>query len=77
MNEYQKVGVLIVRLAGAIVAVFGLVGPLYAILARAIGHHVPDYSADRWIGSITWAVGGIVLMLVSKPLGRLFGRGLD
>ncbi|PYQ63180.1 MAG: hypothetical protein DMF53_10905 [Acidobacteria bacterium] len=77
MNSFQKAGVLIIRFMGAIIAAVGLLGPLYAAFTKAIGKHVPDYPDERWIGSIVWAVGGIVLVFAAKPLGRLLGRGLE
>ena len=77
MNPYQKAATLIARIVGAVIALVGVMGPIYAVVWRATGQHVPDYPAERWVGSVLWAVGGLALIFAAKPLGRLTGRGLE
>jgi hypothetical protein len=77
MNVFQKAAALILRIVGATLAVMGALGPAYIGLLKAIGRDAPAYPSERWAGSIFWGAGGLVLMFLSKPLGRLLGRGLD
>jgi hypothetical protein len=77
MNPYQKVAVLIIRFAGAIILLRGVIGPAYILIFAATGQGMPQYPMDRWIASVVWSAGGLALFLGSKPIGRLMGRGLD
>ena len=77
MNQYQKLATFLLRLVGAVVALVGVMGPLYVVVATVFGSDTPSYGNERWWGSFLWAAGGIFLVVFSKPLGRLFGRGLD
>jgi hypothetical protein len=77
MNQYQNLATLFLRLFGAVIAVVGILGPLYIGFMVVIGKKAPTYSYDRWAGSVLWAIAGFFLLLFSKSLGRLFGRGLD
>lgn len=77
MNTYQKTGAFMARVGGTIIAVIGVLGPVYVVLSMALGRDVPEYPEDRWAGSIAWTILGLLLVLFSKPFGRLIGRGLD
>jgi hypothetical protein len=77
MNPYQKAATIALRLFGGLIAVRGASGPVYIAFDRAISGNWPTYESDRWAASAIWLVGGALLMLLSKPLGRLFGSGLD
>jgi hypothetical protein len=77
MNVYQKTATFMLRIVGCALAVVGALGPAYIGFLRAIGRDAPQYSSERWAGSVLWGVGGLLLVLLSKPLGRLLGRGLD
>ena len=77
MNQYQKLAALLIRLIGTAIAVVGMMGPLYIGILVALGKHFPTYSLERWMGSVVWAVSGILMIIFSKNLGRLFGRGLS
>ena len=48
MNQYQKLAVLLLRLFGAVVAVVGVMGPLYIGFLVALGKDAPTYGPDRW-----------------------------
>jgi hypothetical protein len=77
MNPWQKAAALVLRMAGSVIAVTGAMGPLYVAVISVLGGHAPLYPADRWVGSVVWLLGGVVLVALSRPLGRLLGRGLD
>jgi len=77
MNPYQKAATLALRLFGTLLAVRGASGPVCIALDRTIGGDWPYYGSDRWTGSVVWFVAGCALVLLSKPIGRLFGSGLD
>ena len=77
MNVYQKTAAFLLRIVGGTLAVVGALGPAYIGLLRAIGRDAPAYPSERWAGSLLWGVSGLLLVLLSKPLGRLLGRGLD
>jgi hypothetical protein len=77
LNSYQKAGTWVMRLVGAVITAGGVMGTLWAGIAHALGVQIQEYSAERWLGSAMWAIGGVVLVLASKPIGRLLGRGLE
>ena len=77
MNNYQKLATLLLRLVGAVAAVMGVMGPFYVFALVLFGQKIPAYAPNRWAGCIVWAIGGLLLVMFAKPLGRLFGRGLD
>ena len=77
MNHYQKLAALLIRLLGAVLAVVGMMGPVYVGFLVALGNDVPEYGTERWAGSVVWATGGVLLIVFSQKLGGLFGRGLD
>ena len=76
MNAYQKAATLALRMFGSLVALHGASGPIYIVVDRAIGESWRDVPG-RWSASAIWLVAGVVLVLLSKPLGRLFGSRLD
>lgn len=75
MNQSQRLAALILRLVGFAVAFIGIEGPVYAGIAYLVAG--TKIAGERWAGSGVWAVCGILLVLVSKPLGRLIGSDLD
>jgi hypothetical protein len=77
MNSYQKFAVFFLRFAGFIIAAIGFMGPLFLAVMKVIGEQMPPFGIERWAGSIAWGIGGVLMVLVSGPLGRLLGRGLD
>jgi hypothetical protein len=77
MNQYQKAATLVVRVVGSIVAVVGLMGPFYITVLQIAGQAAPAYPTERWAGSIVWLLGGVILALASKPIGRRLGGGLE
>lgn len=77
MNHYQKASTFVLRACGLVLAIIGLMGPIMAISLAALGRGLPEYPAERWRGSLTYAIVGILLMVFAKQIGRLLGRGLE
>jgi len=78
MNAYQKTAIFILRIAGCVLVVVGVMGLIYVIAAvRATGQGPNTDSSDRLVASLVWLGGGLVMLLLSKPIGRLLGRGLE
>ncbi len=79
MNIFQKTAVFLLRIMGSAIAVIGAIGPGCVTSVTILGHGMPEYAppTDRWAASVVWLIGGVVLVLVSKPIGRWIGTGLD
>jgi hypothetical protein len=77
MSTYAKSATLVFRFLGALVALAGVLGPLYVAGAKLFGVTPPEYPVARWIGCAVWFVVGVSLVLGSRPLGRHFASGLD
>jgi len=78
MNAYQKTATFVLRIAGCALAAIGAMGLIYVVAAvRATGQAPSTDSSDRLVASLVWLGGGLVMLLFSKPIGRLLGRGLD
>ena len=65
------------RIVGCVLSLVGVMGPLYITILQIAGQPAPTYPRERWMGSLTWIVGGVVLFLASKPIGRRLGGGLE
>jgi hypothetical protein len=76
MNSYQKLAVLMLRVLGAAVVVYGFHG-LVPYYAYKLGIVLPTNPTAEWLTGLEWGVTGLCIILVAKPIGRLFGRGLD
>jgi hypothetical protein len=76
MTEHQKLAVLILRIVGAGWATLIAVGLSMLGIESALGVEVRHYSALTVIGNIAYIVLGLLLVLLSKPLGKLLGRGI-
>ena len=75
MDQSQKLAVMMLRFIGGAIALLGIAGPLYAIIAYLfVGTKLPG---ERWIASVVWTIAGVLLVVFSKQIGRLLGRGLD
>ena len=78
MNDRQKLATLLFRLAGAALiarVLTGLALLTYAPGVSLVARQYPPQILMR--SSLTWLALGLVLVLASVPLGKLFGRGLD
>jgi hypothetical protein len=77
MTNYQRIAVLILRLLGSLWVLFiTFVWGLYLIEA-ALGIEVQHYPAHTIIGNVGYIALGLLIVVISKPLGRAIARGLD
>jgi hypothetical protein len=76
MNHYQKLATLLIRCLGTAVTALGILGILYGTVMRAFGTLRPD-QAERFNGSFWYALLGLVLYVLARPLSRLLGHGLE
>jgi hypothetical protein len=77
MNVYQKTATIILRIAGCALVAIGVMGLLYFVGRSAVGQSPSADLSDRLVASIVWLVSGIIVLPLSKPIGRLLGHGLD
>jgi len=77
MNVFQKTATLIARLVGCAIAAVGVIGPAWVIALKILGAYNGHVPVGGWAASLAWVVGGIGLILISKPIGRWIGSGLD
>jgi hypothetical protein len=77
MNQYQRMGILLVRLAGGTVILVGTLGAVYAAAVDAGLTKDPPGRPTSLAVSLAWVAGGAALLLLSGRLGRWLGRGLD
>jgi hypothetical protein len=77
MTEHQKLAALILRIIGAGWTVLIIIGLSMIGIESALGVQVRHYPTHTIIGNITYIVMGVLLVLLSKPLGKLLGRGLE
>ena len=68
MTLSQKAGVVVIRALGA-----AMIVPSIMLLALAVVRR----NEGLFVTSLFWVTGGVLLVLVSKPLGRWIGAGLD
>ena len=77
MNKYQRVGVFLVRVLGAVALALGSLGFLLATCEHA-GLITPDPSWPSSFGvSLVWLGVGALLVGIATPVGRLLGKGLE
>ena len=77
MNQYQRIGTFLVRLAGGTVCLMGVLGMLYAMLVKAgVVAATPAHPESATVSAV-WLAGGAVLLLTARRVGRWLGRGLD
>ena len=76
MTEHQKLAALILRIIGAGWTVLIVVGLSMLGIEFAMGVQVQHYPTHTVIGNIVYIVMGLLLVFLSKPLGKLLGRGI-
>jgi hypothetical protein len=52
MSPHARAAALVLRIAGSAVALIGIIGPISAVVTRAVIHEWPAYRADQWLGSL-------------------------
>ncbi|MGF1449150.1 MAG: hypothetical protein ACFB20_07000 [Opitutales bacterium] len=80
MRDWQKASVLAVRLLSLAIILYGAI-TLAASVADSIGEFNPaylrHYFMTQLLRPLLWLISGVVLRLISGPLGRRLARGLD
>lgn len=77
MNKYQRVGVFLVRVLGAVALALGVLGVIFAASEHA-GILTSDPSWPSSVGvSLVWMGVGGLLVGIAGPVGRLLGKGLE
>lgn len=77
MNQYQRAAALVIRIFGCALIAWAAVGPFYVLILWVLWRVPPVYSKDHLSGTAWWLFLGVLLISISKPLGRLLGRGLE
>jgi hypothetical protein len=77
MNDRQKLAALLLRIIGAGWSALIVLGFTMWFVEKVLGVPVREYRMHTLLGNAVYIIGGILLALFAKPLGRLFGRGLD
>ena len=76
MTPYQKIAILIIRLVGFMLFLFGFMGLLHTGIS-SFGNFVPGSVAVRFPSVVVWTISGLVLSYFANGIGRFLGRGLD
>lgn len=77
MTNYQRTAALTLRLIGAAwTGFFAFAWGIYFIEV-AFGVDVQHYPMHQIIGNVAYMAIGLLVIIGSKPLGRLLARGLD
>jgi hypothetical protein len=76
LNSYQKLATFILRLVAAVWTAFLVLSWSMYVVEAVAGVNVQHYPAHTVIGNMAYIVVGLLVLLFSKPLGRLLGRGL-
>ena len=79
MNIFQKIAAFLIRLLGFLSALTGILGFIYyALLYYGIGTIETESSAKTDLFScIFYTVLGMILYIISKPLGKFLGAGFE
>ena len=77
MNDRQKLAALLLRIVGGGWSALIIVGFTMRFVEKAFGVSIQEYPTHTILGNVFYIVGGILLVVFSKPLGRLLGRGLE
>jgi hypothetical protein len=77
VTQFEKIGTFAVRLIAVVSIGMGVVGLVFYALAAAMGTHLSPELSQRTGGGVWWVIFGVVFFVLSQPLGRLLGRGLE
>lgn len=79
MGHYTKLAVLALRSFGLVILVYAVPIVLYGMVRIANGSAVTERNPDRstFLGWLIYALAGVLLLVLAKPLGRFVARGLD
>ena len=77
MTSYQRIAALVLRLIGTIWTIFFVLLWCMYIIEMVSGVAVQRYPLHTILGNVAYVAMGLVLIIFSKTLGRLIGRGLE
>lgn len=77
MTSYQRIATLILRLVGIIWTTFFVFGWSVYLAEMAFGVEVQRYPMHTVIGNVAYVVLGLLVIVLSRPLGRWIVRGLE
>jgi hypothetical protein len=77
MTSYQRIATLVLRLLGTVWAAFFAFGWSLYFIEMAFGVDVQRYPTHTIIGNAAYVALGLLVIVISKPLGRLVARGLE
>lgn len=76
MTSYQRIATLVLRLLGTVWTVFFILVWCMYLVEMAVGVAVQRYPLHTILGNVAYIAMGLLLIVFSRPLGRLIGRGL-
>jgi hypothetical protein len=77
MNDRQKLAALLIRMVGGGWAGLIILGFAMRLVEASLGVPVQEYPTHTILGNVFYIVGGVILVWLAKPLGRLLGKGLE
>ncbi len=77
MTSYQRTATLVFRLLGIVWAAFFAFSWSLYFIEMALGVEVQRYPTHTIIGNAAYVALGLLVIVTSKPLGRLAARGLE
>jgi hypothetical protein len=77
LSDIQKLAALLLRFIGASVAFLVSFGFAFRLVETSLGLPVQAYPTHTIGANIFYIILGLALVKFSKPLGRLFGGGLE
>lgn len=76
MSHYSKLGIVAVRLSAFMLMLIGAMGLFYTALLAATGN-LPMEQRQRALAVPVYLLMSVALYALSRPVGRLIGRGLE
>ncbi len=81
MNQYDKLGTLLVLTAGLVIILQGIIDFIQAMRMVAWANRISDQSSSLSVASIIWSLAPIVIgalmVTLAKPIGRVLANGLE
>lgn len=77
MTSYQRIATLVLRLLGTVWTAFFAFGWSLYFIEMALGVEVQRYPTHTIFGNAAYVALGLLVIVISKPLGRLVALGLE
>ena len=77
MTSHQRIATLVLRLTGTIWTAFFALGWGLYFAEMALGVEVQRYPMHTIIGNVAYVAMGLLVIVFSRPMGRLIARGLE